>query len=193
MAAGVNGGSGLRLVKGQHVEVVEWPSSIEGAPTPSGNEQQCRVRVVLPPITPTSADTSAAAASSSSEGLVPMSVLRQFMSLRLSNSRTSFNDGQTAPDGTPAVDSPSSATGVAPSTPGAATNAQQRKTSFKYVGEIETLLCDFSSLILLVHFLFSPYRKLFSNPVRKGKDVQGKIAPGGKGEKKANKLAMLKV
>lgn len=142
MAAGVNGGSGLRLVKGQHVEVVEWPSSIEGAPTPSGNEQQqqCRVRVVLPPITPNPADTSAAAASSSSEGLVPMSVLRQFMSLRLSNSRTSFNDGQTAPDGTPAVDSPSSATGVALSTPGAASNAQQRKTSFKYVGEIKALL-----------------------------------------------------
>lgn len=39
-------------------------------------------------------------------------------------------------------------------------------------------------------------RKLFSNPVRKsradGKEGQGKM-PGGKAEKKTNKLSMLKV
>lgn len=139
VAAGVHGASELRLVKSQHVEVVEWPSSVEGA----SSEQLCRVRVVPAPQTPASTtDASSNSPSPASEGLVPMSVLRQFMSLRLSNSRTSFSNdcnGQTASDGTPgAVDSPSSATGVVPSTPGAASNAQQRKTSFKYVSRVNT-------------------------------------------------------
>lgn len=134
---------GLRLVKGHHVEVVEWPSSVEGASnntTSNSSEPQCRVRVVLP-VDNSVNNSNSGNNSANNEVLIPMSVIRQFMSLRLSNSRNSFsNDGSqtvamaaasavAAADGSPAAglslaDSPSAVTG----TP---TGASQRKTSFK--------------------------------------------------------------
>lgn len=158
--------NGLHLIKGQHVEVIEWPSPLEVASaSAAGSEQVCRVRVVRSTTvssssTPDIPSTIAASASviiqsdissssSISEGLVPMSVLRQFMSLRLSKTRNSFsNDGSrhhqasgggggsarssaaTLASGADAGDaaSDSSSLSAVPSTSGGST---QRKTSFK--------------------------------------------------------------
>lgn len=157
--------NGLHLIKGQHVEVIEWPSPLEVASaSAAGSEQVCRVRVVRSttvsssstPDIPSSISASASViiksnigSSSCSEGLVPMSVLRQFMSLRLSKTRNSFsNDGSSRhhqaaggggsarssaaalASGTDAGDaaSDSSSLSAVPSTSGGST---QRKTSFK--------------------------------------------------------------